>query len=1161
MMLHIKHWLMPPVFPDNENKTLRASLLNSALIITAALALIILIGNVLGGKTPIALIGADIAAILVCLILRSWMHRGQVRFVSAVLIGMDLIGTTIFIAYLGTIRTPMTAFFLLIVVGGGLLFDVRGILITTIFSSLAVLGLIVAQNAGVLPQPDYAVTITQWVSYTALFASSGGLTFLALQATRQALQQAGGELAKRKHAEDALRTSEERFRQAIEFLPIPIGVANKQGTILHHNQKFIEQYGYTVEDIPTFADWTMRAFPDPAYREQIQTHWNDPAKHVRDGTTLPPREFRMTCKDGSQRDVEIVMQQIGDLYVSAFHDVTERKRVEDQLRYSMQYAHAIIDSSVDMIVTVDKERRIVEFNRAAQETFGYSRDQVLGQHISILYANSQEGQAVHQTTFTEGRLIREIRNKRKNGDVFPSLLSAAVMRNDQGEMIGVVGVSRDITESKRADEEIKRLNADLEKRVIERTAQLQETAGLLQTIFDAATDGISVTDLHEEFISVNNSFIRMHGYDKKQDLLGRPATETIAPSHRARVIREFAEIFQTGQGKITELVLIRQDGSEFDAELSIALFRNAQGKPSGLVGITRDITHRTEVEKALRRYADEQTTLYNTALKLNAQLESNELLKVIAEQAVALLDASGSAIFLYDAEHNHLHCAMGTGSATQYVGKTLELGEGLAGQVFVHGFPQVVDDYPLWNHRAPIVENDPPIKSALAVPLTSSAETLGVLAVNHDTPNHSFNQHDMRLAELFAAQVSIAIENARLYQSEREQREMAQALREIGAVLTATLNPEIVLDRILDQVARVVPHDATNIMLIEEGAARIVRTRGYEPFGAIKLPQLIFDLDQGTFFKEIVETGKPAIVADTHALPNWTCISETPWVRATVSAPIRVREETLGFLNVDSATLDFFTPAHGVRLQTLANQAAMALENARLYEREHVTAERMRALSHHLVEAQETERARIARELHDEIGQALTAQIVDLHFLERNASESHIVAARVADLKETTTRVLEDLHRLTVNLRPVALDHLGLISALRQLTQVFQRQHTEIEMQFQVTGAGWENLPDEIEIAVYRIVQEALNNAARHAHASRAEVYLARRGDDLVTIIWDNGVGFDPRIAFRSGRLGLTGMRERAEMLGGKMWIESNPGEGTTVHMEVPYVYSNFDRG
>ncbi|CAG0940245.1 Oxygen sensor histidine kinase NreB [Anaerolineae bacterium] len=1159
MLLHIKHWLMPPVFPDNENKTLRASLLNSALITTAALALTILVGNVLGGRTPIVTIGADVAAILVCLILRSWMHHGQVRFASAALIGLVLIGTTVSVAMLGTIRTPTTAFFLLIVVGGGLLFDVRGIFITAILSSLAVLGLIVAQNAGGLPQPDYTVTITQWFTYTALFSLSGGLTLLALQTTRQALQHAHGKLAKR--AEDALRKSEERFRKAIEFLPISIGITDQQGTILHHNQKFIEQYGYTVEDIPTLTDWMTHAFPDPAYREQILTRWNDTTKQIRDGTTLPPHEFRITCKDGNQRDVEIIMRQIGDLYVSSFHDVTERKRVEDQLRYSMQYAHAIVDSSVDMIVTVDKERRIVEFNRAAQETFGYSRDQVLGQHISMLYADPQEGQTVHQTAFADGRLIQEIRNKRSNGEMFPSLLSAAVMRNDQGEMIGVVGVSRDITESKRAEEEIKRLNADLEKRVIERTAQLQETAGLLQTIFDAATNGISVTDIHGDFISVNDSVVRLFGFDKKQDLLGRPMTEYIAASHRAHAIHEFAEIFQTGQGSPTELELVRRDGNVFDAELSVALFRNAQGKPSGLVGITRDITHRKQAEQALQRYADEQTTLYNTALKLNAQLEPNELLKVITEQAAALLDASGGAILLYDAEHNHLRCAMGTGSDTKYVSKTLELGEGLSGQVFVQGIPQVVDDYPLWNHRAPIVENDASIKSALAVPLTSSAQTIGVLVVNRDALDQSFNQRDMRLAELFAAQVSIAIENARLYQSEREQREMAQALREIGAVLTATLNSEIVLDRILDQVARVVPHDATNIMLIEEGAARIVRTRGYEPFGAIKLPQLVFDLDQGVFFKEMLETGQPAIVADTHALPNWTCISETQWVRATVSAPIRVREETLGFLNVDSAKLEFFTPAHAVRLQALANQAAIALENARLYERERVTAERMRALSHHLVEAQETERARIARELHDEIGQALTAQIVDLHFLERNANDPQMVAARVADLKETTNRVMEDLHRLTVNLRPVALDHLGLIAALRQLTLVFQRQHSDVEIQFEVTGVGWENLSDEIEIALYRIVQEALNNAARHAHASRAEVYLARRGDDLVAIVWDNGIGFNPRVAFRSGRLGLTGMRERAEMLGGKFWIESNPGEGTTVHMEVPYVYSNSDRG
>ncbi len=136
----------------------------------------------------------------------------------------------------------------------------------------------------------------------------------------------------------------------------------------------------------------------------------------------------------------------------------EKRQAEAARRASEQYARSIIDSSLDMIITVDPERRIVEFNRAAQETFGYTREEVLGQPVNILYADPEEGQTVHQTVFEAGRIVREISNRRKNGEIFPGFLSASVMRDAKGELLGIVGVSRDITERKQAEERLRYLS-------------------------------------------------------------------------------------------------------------------------------------------------------------------------------------------------------------------------------------------------------------------------------------------------------------------------------------------------------------------------------------------------------------------------------------------------------------------------------------------------------------------------------------------------------------------------------------------------------------------------------------------------------------------------------------------------------------------------------
>lgn len=226
-------------------------------------------------------------------------------------------------------------------------------------------------------------------------------------------------------------------------------------------------------------------------------------------------------------------------------------------------------------------------------------------------------------------------------------------------------------------------------------------------------------------------------------------------------------------------------------------------------------------------------------------------------------------------------------------------------------------------------------------------------------------------------------------------------------------------------------------------------------------------------------------------------------------------------------------------LTALSGPLSTALENAHLYElleeKDRQRAELLRAW----LRSQEEERRRIARELHDEVGQALTGLILGLEGL---AGEKALA------LKELARRTLSEVRRLALDLRPSVLDHLGLEAALRRYVREFsERTGVEVDLSFHLRSS----LSQELEIVIYRVVQEALTNVARHSGSSKAAVGVLEMGGEVRVFVEDEGKGFDPE-AVGLGHQGLLGMRERVELVGGRLLLESAPGEGTRIQIRLP---------
>lgn len=278
-----------------------------------------------------------------------------------------------------------------------------------------------------------------------------------------------------------------------------------------------------------------------------------------------------------------------------------------------------------------------------------------------------------------------------------------------------------------------------------------------------------------------------------------------------------------------------------------------------------------------------------------------------------------------------------------------------------------------------------------------------------------------------------------------------------------------------------------------------------------------------------------------------------------MGVPLFARGDVAGLFSLSKREASYFSEEHVRLAEAMSLQASVAVENAVLFEQMQAATLRMKALSRRLVETQENERRHISRELHDEAGQALVSLRYGLRLLEREIDEGGSADRRVADLVQQTDAVIDGLHRLAADLRPATLDHLGLEAALRQYLRSAGSKF-DLRVRFKARGFGRERLPAAVETALYRVVQEAMTNIVSHARATRVDVLLENDGERVLVMVEDDGVGFDLEEVRGRDHLGLLGLRERAEALGGTLTLESAPGAGTTVVVEVPSVDSHPDR-
>ena len=333
--------------------------------------------------------------------------------------------------------------------------------------------------------------------------------------------------------------------------------------------------------------------------------------------------------------------------------------------------------------------------------------------------------------------------------------------------------------------------------------------------------------------------------------------------------------------------------------------------------------------KAEQRQREVAERLQETALVVNT-LDLQEVLKTIMEQLESIVPYQSGSIKIL--EQDAMRVIAVRGPAEAYLGHRYELAKHRYDRRIANGEVVVIEDI-LENNEGFLADlSVQTLRSNIGVPLWVRHKVIGALTVESDEVK-AYTEEDIRVIRVFAQQAAIAIENARLFEAQRVQREMAEALREAAAVMTSLLDFDEVLDQILDQAARVVPGDTFNIILVEGNVGRMIRWRGYDELGIPSTPASRKNMPINyPSLKKMLRDGEPVFVGDVRRDPNWVPTPGREKLRSYVAAPIRVAGKTEGFLNVAGTRPDQFGPLDAGRLKAFADQAAIALQNARLFQ-------------------------------------------------------------------------------------------------------------------------------------------------------------------------------------------------------------------------------------
>jgi signal transduction histidine kinase/putative methionine-R-sulfoxide reductase with GAF domain len=557
-----------------------------------------------------------------------------------------------------------------------------------------------------------------------------------------------------------------------------------------------------------------------------------------------------------------------------------------------------------------------------------------------------------------------------------------------------------------------------------------------------------------------------------------------------------------------------------------------------------------------RRRVDEIETLFAIQQAITSRLDVPTVLQLIADEARRLTASRITVVFMLEDGELCVSVISSDEPVNVPIGYRMPVADSITAEAIKNGQPVRIDNIAAEPKAHIDLVKRLNIHALMILPLMSGAKVIGSISLI-DKASGRFDSQDERVLNMLASSAVIGLENARLYQEEHtrrqeaeQRRQIAESLRDILTVLNSNRPVDEILEQIVAQAERLLGANAVAIYQLsgQEGTVRIQAAHGLlEEYMAT----MEFPVGEG-LVRRAVTHRHPITVTDPNQLfqTNFQSLQQNPehWslfievigrYRALLAVPLIIKNEVYGGIVLYYIQAPSFSEEEIGLAVSFADQVALAIENARLFDQ----AEQAAILE---------ERQRLARELHDSVTQSLYGVTMFAEAATRllNAGQVDLATGHLGELRSTAQEALQEMRLLLFELRPPVLEQEGLVAALQTRLEAVERR-SGLATELKVSGPETLKLPAKIEDGLYRIAQEALNNALKHAQATQVKVQLSHDVQQVSLEISDNGCGFDPTTIRQRAGLGLRGIEERAKQLGAQLVIKSEPHYGTNIRVEV----------